>query len=37
MINSNAFSHIGLAMVLFLVTPVASYEGKVFFPMEVGS
>lgn len=37
MINSNAFSLIGLAMVLFLVTPVASYEGKVFFPMGVGS
>ena len=36
MINRNAFSLIGLATVLFLFTPVASHEGKVFFSKEVG-
>lgn len=36
MIRRNVLSLIGLAMVLFYVTPSASYEGKVFFSTEVG-
>lgn len=36
-ISRNFVGAIGLAMVLSLVTPLASYEGKVFFSIKVGN